>query len=480
MSFYSLKIRFHGPIPITCPSIFGAVLLVCLLSCTHPNSSDLPRPALEMPSRWQAAAASKESNADLEWLSYFDDPQLYELVAEALSQNYDLGIAATYIADARIAARFSAASRRPSLDLGITAQRGETPIELFDQVRSVKQTNYQTALNLSWELDLWNRLKNQHDAANRELVAAKEDWQAVRLSLAGQVAKAWYQVMADHWQTDLVKRTLTSYQTHTHLVRQRFQRGISSALDLRLMRSNVAVARALLQTNIQQLNKTKRHLQQLLQRYPDGKIHIPIRLPTHRQAIPAGLPSQLLQRRPDIRAARQRLEAADLRISMARKAYLPQIRLTGELGRTSEALHRVLDPDYYFWNLIGNMTQPIFQSGRLKANLETAQTAMQRYWLTYARTVFTAFSEVEAFLTTAQFLNRRQMAVQETVNQALAAERLALKAYAGGVGEMVAVLEAQRRSLDARITLIDIHRQQHQNRVDLYLALGGGFRDPVE
>jgi NodT family efflux transporter outer membrane factor (OMF) lipoprotein len=258
-------------------------------------------------------------------------------------------------------------------------------------------------------------------------------------------------------------------------VRRHFESGLSGALDVHLALSNVAVAEDLLQDRVNRLSRSKRTLQRLLQRYPDGELETAATLPVLGRAIPAGLPSQLLERRPDIHAAKQRLLAADRRICEAQKAFLPDIRLTGDTGTSSEKLKHVARADYLFWNLMANLTQPLFAGGRLKANLALAESAAQRAWLDYGNIVLTAFQEVESTLTAEHHLIQRLAAVEQAVDQAVAAETLALEAYTAGVADIIAVLESQRRVLDSKADLIRIRRQQLQNRVDIYLALGGGF-----
>ncbi len=226
-----------------------------------------------------------------------------------------------------------------------------------------------------------------------------------------------------------------------------------------------------------ELNRAVRHLQVLLGRYPDAGLLTPGGLPNLCRDVPAGLPSSLLQRRPDILAAEHKLAAADYRVLAAKKSFLPAIRLTGNLGTSSEQLKNLLKTDYSLWNLAGNLVQPLFQGGRLRAGLLDAEANAEQAWLNYGRTILHAFQEVEGALMAGQIIQKREVVLEEMVQQLTGAEKMAMDQYMAGEIDIIAVLEAHRRVLDAGMDHLDVRNARLQNRVDLHLALGGDFQD---
>jgi len=258
-------------------------------------------------------------------------------------------------------------------------------------------------------------------------------------------------------------------------VRSRFESGISTSLDLRLALANAAGARALKQLRAQEYEQSVRSLEVLIGKYPANSLATVDELPELSQPIPVGLPSELLNRRPDIVAAERRLASSDLRVSEARKNLLPSLRLTASGGTASEDLSNIADVNYSVWSLVGGLTQPLFQGGRLKANVERSKAEAQQDYLAWSRTVLNAFQEVEDTLAGEQFLSAREKDLLEAAVQSMGAQSLAEDEYAAGLTEIITVLESQRRALNAQNDYLTIREQRLRNRVDLHLALGGDF-----
>jgi outer membrane protein TolC len=214
----------------------------------------------------------------------------------------------------------------------------------------------------------------------------------------------------------------------------------------------------------------------LVGRYPDASLALETELPELKDNPPAGMPADLISRRPDIRAAHQRLEAADARLFAAGKAFLPQFALTGDMGRTSSELEDITRKGYRIWQLLGGLTQPLFQGGRLKAQFRNAEIKRDQACVSYAESLTTAFTEVEQALTNEYFWHKRLSILEQTVLQSTAAEQSALENYAGGQIDIIAVLEARRRALTARNDLLEAKLARLKNRVNLHLALGGDFK----
>jgi NodT family efflux transporter outer membrane factor (OMF) lipoprotein len=284
------------------------------------------------------------------------------------------------------------------------------------------------------------------DAAAAELAAAA-------LSLAGQTAKSWFGVVEAREQVALAEATLETLSTTTGWVRRRYEAGVREALDLRLARSDEAVARATLAGRRQTLDALERQLETLVGRYPDRSL-VPdggaAALGAPPPPIPPGVPSEIVTRRPDLAAAEARLTAAGFDVAAARAALDPRIALTGSYGRSSEELEDLLDNDFTVWSIAGNLVQPIFQGGRLRAGADLAQASFEEATALYAGQVLQAFREVETALAADAFLAAREEALASAADEAEEALELANDRYRLGLQGFLTVLEAQRRLYDAR------------------------------
>jgi NodT family efflux transporter outer membrane factor (OMF) lipoprotein len=226
-----------------------------------------------------------------------------------------------------------------------------------------------------------------------------------------------------------------------------------------------------------QLQRSKKQLDILLGRYPAGRFTLEAELPSLKDQIPAGLPADIVRRRPDLVSAEKRLAAAYARVLESKRALYPRISLTASGGTSSDDLQNLVNGDYSIWNLAGNLLQPIFQGGRLKAGVALSEAREQESLALYAKKVLQAYAEVESALAAEQLLRDRELALQEAAEQAVAARDLADQRYVSGLTDLIPVLESQRRAFIAQSELLSVKRQRLDNRVDLYLALGGGFSE---
>jgi len=456
---------------------FPAVLLILAGGgcATSPEPTER-KPAVEPPSDWssdpgQVAAISTQANAG--WISQFNDPRLDDLVVTALERNLDIQSTAARLESARAAARISGADQYPQLGVGLTG--GRRQFLLNEDPTSTTVDSYGLSFDVSWEIDVWGRLRDGASAAIADYEAASADLDGARLSLAANTAKSWFRATTARQQLTLAEETVASFESTVDLVRSRFESGISSSLELRLALANAASARALRSFRAQELEQSVRSLEVLVGDYPANKLETVDVLPELTGTVPAGLPSELLIRRPDIIAAERRLAASDLRVVEARKGLLPSLRLTGSAGTASSDLSNIVAADYSVWSIIGGLTQPLFQGGRLKANLERSKAEAEGIYFSYSKTILTAFQEVENTLAGEKFLSSRERELLEAALQSDGAQLLAEAEYAAGLTEIITVLESQRRALNAKIEYLSIREQRLRNRVDLHLALGGDF-----
>lgn len=340
-------------------------------------------------------------------------------------------------------------------------------------------TNNGVSLNLSWEVDLWGRLRAGKKAVLADAMAASADLRGARLSLAAQTARGYFAVIEARTQAELARESLDNQRLAYTRIRERYERGLRPSLDLRLGRSSTATAEAAMHQRDQMLDFARRQLESLLGRYPAAALRAGAELPQLGATVPVGLPSELIRRRPDLVAAERRLAAADARLVQAKRALYPSISLTASGGRSSEELADLLKGDFSVWNLAANLTQPLFRGGRLRGGVELAESTVDGAVAQFAQQVLRALAEVEGALAAEGYLASQEAALAVSASEALAARRLAEDRYRRGLSDLITMLESQRRAFDAQSRLIAIRRQRLDNRLDLHLALGGGFEEAL-
>jgi outer membrane protein, multidrug efflux system len=458
---------------------FVALCIVLSLSGCRTTFRDSTEAPVPVPAQWDEVERARAVEGELpRWGELFDDRRLDSLIAEALEANPNLEIAAARLDRAVAQARIAGAELSPQLNAYFDAARRRQnfiglPIPgAEDRVLSTTTTTFGTGLNVSWEADLWGRLRAGRAAARWDADAAREDFEGAALSLSGQVAKLWFSVIEAQQQLDLARATEANRVENAARIRRRYEAGIAPAVDVRLAESNAAAASARAEARRRVLDSATRQLETLLGRYPSADLG-GSQLPSLGQPIPVGVPAQLLARRPDLRAAERRAVAANARVAQARAALYPSIRLTGSAGTSSSELGDLLDGDFAVWNIVGNIVQPLFDGGRLRAGVDLARAGERESVAAFAVTALDAFAEVESSLFVQDVLARQERALAGAVEHAREAQRSSEERYGAGLADYLLVLESQRQALEVESQLIDVRRQRLASRVDLYLALGG-------
>jgi multidrug efflux system outer membrane protein len=469
------------------------LLIVCLgTACVSAPAAD-PDLGVSVPDQWTAlpgdASAETSTAEETIWWEHFGDDRLGLLIEDALARNHDLLAAAARVDAAAAQARIAGADLYPQIGAGVNVSRGKNnlfgiPIPGREgQVLSITTSSFGASLNLSWEVDLWGRLRAQKSAATSQASATATDYAGARLSLAGQTAKAWFAVLEGHQQTELARSTLDSRRISRERIQRRYLLGTRPALELRFATTQEASARAVLALRERQLDLAMRQLDLLLSRYPDAKLEIPIgdsTLPPPPKGVPAGLPAELVARRPDLVAAEYRLAAAGFDVKRARASLYPRLSLTGSAGTLSAEVEEILNDDFSVWSLAAGLLQPIFQGGRLRAGVDLSEAQYRQISEDYVQRVLRAFGEVESALAAERFLKKQEEALEEAAQQSIASEELAQNRYDAGLQDYLSFLEAQRNSFLAKSELISAKRQRLDARIDLYLALGGDYFQTAE
>jgi NodT family efflux transporter outer membrane factor (OMF) lipoprotein len=337
--------------------------------------------------------------------------------------------------------------------------------------------SYGLSLNASWEVDLWGRLRNLHQATIEDYGATEADFHGARLSLAGGIARAWFNVIAARQQVDLARWTRDEFQNSFQVVERIYKATGETALSVQFSLNNVASAERTLLARQLGLGEARRSLELLLGRYPSATIEARDKLPENILGpVPAGLPSGLLTRRPDLVAAAADLRASSERADAARKNLLPSIRLSAGGSSPSDKLANLLArPSSIAWNLAASITQPVFEGGALGAQARQAKARNDAAVQSFTSIALRAFREVESALETERSLASQEVFLGTEQAQAILAEAQALRDFTEGVGDYLPVLESQRRASNARASMISLQNQRLQTRIGLYLALGGDF-----
>ena len=456
-------LRFTVPAALSLASLVGCKSL-------EPVTVDIDGRTVSPPASWTTQVDGDPIASA--WLARFESPQLSELVDEALRSNEDLRLAAANFRVAR--AQFALEAANEGAEVGFTGSASRRGVPLASGARN-STSSFETRLDAAWEADVWNRLSDLTLSAALNADASAADYAAARLSLAANVAQAWFNAVAAHLQEGLAQETVANFEDNLAIVEEGFRAGLATALDVRLERANLAGAQAKLQSRRVDLERARRSLEVLLGRYPAGTIALPDKLPPLQAAVPAGLPADLLTRRPDIRAAYMRIESSTKRQQAAGKARLPSLRLTSSGGLSSSELRNLLNFDSLLWSLALAIAAPIIDAGRIDAQVDLQAARADQQLAGYAKIVLQAFAEVENTLAAEGLLAERERALAVSAEESGLAAELALERYSKGLVDIVTWLEARRRSFDAHSALITVSNQRLQNRIALFLALGGDF-----
>lgn len=425
------------------------------------------------PAAWSAEAP--EGAADARWIDSLGDPQLGALVAEALRANFGLEAALQRAKAAEAVARISGALKYPSLNVGLRSSRQKARLNLPDAPVSIEADTHALDLGARWEADLWSRVRQGHAAALAQYEATQLDFDALRLSLAGQVAKAWFGAVEAAAQLELAESSASSFERKLAALERRYRRGLLDAFDLRLARAQAASSRAAAEGRRAELGGARRSLETLLGRYPSAKLALAADLPEPSPTPSAGLPAELLARRPDLQAEERRLAAAFADERAASRNWLPSIVLSASAGNSSDRFEDLLDDNFNVWSLAAELAQPIFAGGRLAAERDQAAALRASQLSQYKNLALQAFREVETALQSERDLDALEAQTEIASVESAKADEQAWSLYERGLVDIGDALDAERRAFDARSQLLSIRNRRLQNRVDLHLALGGGF-----
>jgi NodT family efflux transporter outer membrane factor (OMF) lipoprotein len=503
----------------------AAIAALAVAGCASVDKDLLDERLPTPPAAW-ASVENVSGVPSGDWVAAFEDPVLESLIREAMAHNNALLAAQANLEAARASARVVRADLLPSVDAAPRASRsgivrdpslaaqtggnanlsGLRAQDLEDRFgidtnsdgkldgldldgngvldapipnRRIYINNYSLGAQLSWEIDLWGRLRNQTKAAYRDARASLADYQGRRLSIAGAVAQSWFQLIQARQQRELSERDVTARERNLKVIERRYESGVATSLDVRLARSALGSSNASLALSRRVEGESARQLEVLLGRYPKAEIDAASSLPDLPALEGAGAPGDLLARRPDLIAAESRMEAAGLRALAARKEFLPRLTLSGNISTSGPELADVIDPERLAGNIAAGLFQPLFRGGQLVNNARRANAQAKASLLNYAQTALDAYREAENALAAEQFLALREEALKVAFEEAAAAEEITERRYVGGAASIFDLLNAQTRRISSEAQYISAKEQRVSNRVQLYMAIGGDFLTTV-
>lgn len=462
-----------------------AVLLMVGMMPSAVAAQQKSRPPVQTPDAFRGVdsdvALDQNSIGDLKWFEVFKDQELQKLVRTAMVQNYDLRAAVVRIDAARANLGLARSEQFPQLEAGadLTSVRTSQNGQLAGAGQGGRSRNFGSVLLglLTFELDVWGRIRQRKKAARAELRASEEERKAVLTIVVGDVASQYFILLELDSELEIARRTLATREDSLRLIKARQQGGVATMTDVRQAEELVYQASQTIPDTERLIEQTENQISLLLGNNPAA---IPRGRPLAQQeelpAVPPGLPSSLLERRPDIRAAEESLAAQKALVSAARKAYFPRISLTGLLGFQSDQLSNLFTGPSRAWTFVPQVTQPLFTGGRLKSDVRFAKAQQQLALIQYEQTVQNAFREVSDALV--QYRKFKEIRIQQDllVETLRDRSRLAYLRYEGGVDTLLNALDAERELFNAELNLTQTKRNELLSLVQLYKALGGGWQ----
>ena len=447
--------------------------LLFLVGCAS-APEQIASPVSDLPSAW-SNSTSTSGAVKANWLKDFNDPTLEAIVAESLENNPTLVATAARLNQSLSEAKIAGADRIPSIAVGLGGTRQRISNFGPQQTGGIYYNNNNLDLNLSWEIDLWGRLYNYSSAALAEVEASSADYAATRLSLAAQTAKSWFNYKEAAAQEELAQSAVINHEKNLAAIESGYKSGIRTGLELREMRTRAADAAANLSSRKRLLDQAARRLEILLGRYPSASLAKATDLPALPAPIPAGLPSELLLRRPDLIAAERRLASSDQTLRAAKKDRLPKLSLTSSAGTSTSEFDDLLDSNFRVGAVAGNLINPIFQGGRIRANIDRRESLKEQSIANYHNTALRAFLEVESALAGENLLRVEAKHLMLATNATKDSLMLARQQYQSGSLSFTNMLQSERSALATLSRYLVAHRNLLNNRIDLHLALGGSF-----
>lgn len=474
--------------------IFLILLSILLTSCAEIITTNNLPVVNAVPDVWKHSIP-KSFDYTGQWWEAFQDTILDGVFADFQSNSPDLKNISSRIEMAKQANSINKSIRLPSANIGINGssrQQNLTAFGLSDDffgggpneqendggssVTSFTSNNFGLSLSMQWELDIWKKIFNLAKASEKDYESITYDLSYLSFSMQVQLAKLFYATVEGYKQYDLAIETLESVTELADMVSARYEKGLRSSLDVRLTQSSVSSSKALLENRRLNYISLVRGLEAMLGEYPDGNYEVSKELPLNVPPVEPGIPADILKRRPDIRSALARAQAASYRSAESISSFFPGVVLTSSVGTSSNELKDILNEDYQVWSQGANIGLPLFQGGRLIANKKMMQESQKVAEQDLVKTIINAFSEVEQTLFSEESNKILLESYADAAEQAEAAYKLSRERYDSGLVGLIAVLDSQQRWFQARSQMLVAKKTKIDTRLNLILALGGDLK----
>jgi len=473
--------------------LFLAISCSILLSCSQPLNykSEIIE---SIPDTWSVDVEQVERYTG-NWWESFGDTTFVRFFSDFQSASPDLKSIINQSTMAKNSAKIISASSFPSLNVTASNSNRKQNLAAFgfsssmlglddqnnsndnseNSVVSFSSENSGLNLGMQWEVDVWGRLLNARRAAYKDYESTLNDLAYLKFSLGVQYVNAYYAAVESNIQHELSIETREALVRVKNIVLNRYDNGLSSSLDLRLAESSLAISRVEEENRFIQKSNITRNLEILMGKYPSASLIVSDSFPVNYPKIPPELPVDLIERRPDIQAAINNIESSGYRLAQSKRELLPSISLTTSVGTSSQDLKDILNGDYSVWNIATNITVPLFQGGRLRANVAMNESELSLSQINAMKKILQAFSEVEQSLAIENSIQRQYVAILEAEKQSEAAYELAVGRYEKGISDLITVLNSQQQLFSVKSLKYSLQNQRIQARVNLFLALGGDF-----
>ena len=474
--------------------IFLISIFILFTSCAETITTNNLPVVNAVPDVWKHSIP-KSSDHTGQWWEAFQDTLLDRVFSDFQSNSPDLKSISSRIEMAKQANNINKAARLPSANIGINGssrQQNLTAFGLSDDffggdpneqssgggsgVTSFASNNFGLSLSMQWEIDIWKKIFNLTKASEKDYESIKYDLSYLSFSMQVQLAKLFYATVEGYKQYDLAVETLESVTELADMVSARYEKGLRSSLDVRLTQSSVSSSKALLENRRLNYISLVRALEAMLGEYPDGSYEVSKELPLHVPPVEPGIPADILKRRPDIRSALAKAQAASYRSAESISSFFPGVVLTSSIGTSSNELKDILNEDYQVWSQGVNIGLPLFQGGRLIANKKMMQESQNVAKQDLIKTIINAFSEVEQTLFSEESNKVLLESYADAAEQAEAAYKLSRERYDSGLVGLIAVLDSQQRWFQARSQMLVAKKTKIDTRLNLILALGGDLK----
>ncbi len=457
------------------PLLLAILVSLSLSGCIHASRVTKEGP-LEPPKAFQKGGQGKKSEPVGRFWRLFQDRALDKLVDRALARNLDLVTAAARVEEAGATLVASRSGWFPRVTGKGDVSRSASSVTIPSVVpgmeqstKTVESSRYSLSLQVSYEIDLWGKVRYGNQAAKEALRASQEDLQAARISVAATLTDAYFTAVELRAQVALTRTTIAAREKNLRVIERRYREGLSKSLDLYQARDSLAAVRATLPTLEQRLRTTEHAIAVLVGDFPRKGIAGSLeQLPAPIRELPAGVPAQLIQRRPDLRAALARLAAADAQVGKAFAAHFPSLNIGGSIGVS-------FDPTAFIWNVLAGLTAPIFNGMAISAEVDRQEARFKQAMASYKKTLLKAVQEVEDALVSGEKLLEREARLKVRVTNAEAMMRLAVEQYLQGLVPYLNVLTAEASLYSTRSSLLSARRELISARVKLARALAGAW-----